>query len=160
VIDTAESRAARPLKIPRSVLVIIYTAARETLLIERADYPGFWQSVTGSQNDDESFVQTAARELREETGIVAADFGGITDLYYENVYCIYPRWRHRYPPQTTHNRERCFAVLLPEKRAPTLAPREHVAHEWMPMERAIGRVTSWSNAAALKALAARLALIP
>ena len=156
---TSESVVARPFKIPRSVLVIIYTPTRETLLIERADYPGFWQSVTGSQDDGETFSQTAARELHEETGFVAATFGGVIDLHYENVYCIYPRWRHRYPPQTTHNRERCFAVRLPEKLKPTLAPREHVAHEWMPIDRAAERVTSWSNAAALRSLAARFALL-
>ena len=157
--EIADANTAKPFKIPHSVLVIMYTPARETLLIERADYPGFWQSVTGSQDDGESFAQTAARELLEETGFDAANFGGVTDLHYENVYCIYPRWRHRYPPQTTHNRERCFAVRLPEKLAPKLAPREHVAFEWMPIERAAERVTSWSNAAALRSLAARFALL-
>ena len=155
--ETAE-KSPRPLKIPRSVLVVMYTPARETLLIERADYPGFWQSVTGSQDEGETYAETAIRELREETGFDAARFGGVADLQFENVYCIYPRWRHRYPPQTTHNRERCFAVCLPDKLTPTLAPREHVAFEWMPIERAAERVTSWSNAAALRSLATRFSL--
>ena len=39
---------ARPFKIPESVLVVIHTPALEVLLIERADKPGYWQSVTGS----------------------------------------------------------------------------------------------------------------
>lgn len=151
-------KAPKPLKIPRSVLVIMYTPGRDTLLIERSDYPGFWQSVTGSQDEGESFAQTAVRELHEETGFDAAQYGGVIDLHFENVYCIYPRWRHRYPPQTTHNRERCFAVRLPEKLTPTLAPREHIAFEWMPVERAAERVTSWSNAAALRSLASRFSL--
>lgn len=159
VTEITDTVAAKPFKVPRSVLVIMYTPALETLLIERADYPGFWQSVTGSQDEGESFAQTAARELLEETGFDAAKFGGVTDLHYENVYCIYPRWRHRYPPLTTHNRERCFAVRLPEKLIPTLAPREHVAFEWMPIDYAAKRVTSWSNAAALRSLAARFALL-
>ena len=38
----------RLFKIPRSVLVVIHTPALEVLLIERADKPGYWQSVTGS----------------------------------------------------------------------------------------------------------------
>lgn len=144
---------SKPLKIPRSVLVVIVTPHAETLLIERADIAGFWQSVTGSQEDGESFAETAARELLEETGFNAHDHGGVVDLSYENVYCIYPHWRHRYPPQTTHNQERCFAVCLAEKRAPSLAAREHVAFEWMPITAAIQRVTSWSNAASFGSLA-------
>lgn len=157
-MTTTAEKSSRPLKIPRSVLVIMYTPARETLLIERADYPGFWQSVTGSQDEGETFAETAVRELREETGFDAAQFGGVVDLRFENVYCIYPRWRHRYPPHTTHNRERCFAVCLPEKLTPTLAPREHIAFEWLPFSQAAQRVTSWSNAAALQSLATRFSL--
>ncbi len=150
VDDTAKKK---PLKIPRSVLVAIVTPLRETLLIERADVPGFWQSVTGSQEHGESFAETAERELFEETGLVASQHGGLVDLNYENVYCIYPHWRHRYPANTTHNRERCFAICLSEKQSPKLAPREHVAFKWLPIAAAIRQVTSWSNAAALGALA-------
>ena len=144
---------AKPLKIPRSVLVVITTPHRQTLLIERTDAPGFWQSVTGSQDDGETFEATAERELFEETGFVASEHGGVVDLRYENVFCIYPRWQHRYPPNTSHNRERCFAICLPDELKPKLAPREHVAFEWMPIKSAIKRVTSWSNAAAFGALA-------
>lgn len=122
------------------------------LLIERADFAGFWQSVTGSQEDGETFAQTAAREALEETGFDAEQFGGVHDLRYENVYRIYPRWLHRYPDGTTHNRERCFALCVPEKLTPTLAPREHVAFEWLPVADAAERVTSWSNAAVLQQL--------
>lgn len=154
------SHAAGPAtKIPRSVLVVIVTRDGQTLLVERADFAGFWQSVTGSQEFQESFAATAARELFEETGIVAAEHGGVIDLAFENVYCIYPRWRHRYPPHSTHNRERCFAICLNEKLSPTLAAREHVAFAWMPIARAIERVSSWSNAAALTALSTRRQLI-
>ncbi len=148
------------LKIPRSVLVIIFTDDRRTLLIERADFAGFWQSVTGSQEPNESFTATAAREVEEETGFVAANFGGVIDLNYENVYTIYPRWRHRYPDGTSHNRERCFALRLPSTLQPTLAPREHVAYEWMPISAAIERVGSWSNAAALTSLVLQRGLGP
>jgi dihydroneopterin triphosphate diphosphatase len=135
--------------------VVITAPHRQTLVIERADAPGFWQSVTGSQEDGETFAATAERELFEETGLVASEHGGLIDLQYENVFCIYPRWQHRYPPRTTHNRERCFAICLPEALPPRLAEREHMAFEWMPMDAAIKRVTSWSNAAAFGALALR-----
>jgi dihydroneopterin triphosphate diphosphatase len=150
---TDDVPAIKPLKIPRSVLVAIVVPQGETLLIERADAAGFWQSVTGSQEDGETLAETAERELFEETGLVARQYGGLIDLRYENVYCIYPHWQHRYPPHTTHNHERCFAVCLPEKRSPILAPREHVAFQWLPIATAMQRVTSWSNAAALARLA-------
>lgn len=149
----------RPPKIPRSVLVVIFTDDSQTLLIERADYPGFWQSVTGSQDEGESFAETAAREVAEETGFRAANFGGLIDLDYESVYCIYPRWRYRYPPGITHNRERCFALRLPSTLTPTLAPREHVAWQWLPFAAAAKTATSWSNAAVFDALSVKIAAL-
>ena len=142
----------KPAKIPRSVLVVAFTPARQTLLIERADFAGFWQSVTGSQEPTETWAETAQRELNEETGIDATRFGGVIDLGFRNVYCIYPHWQHRYPPGVTHNEERCFAVCLPNAITPTLSPREHVAYEWMPLEAAEVKASSWSNAAALRHL--------
>ena len=148
----SQTSVAKPLKIPRSVLVIAFTPAREVLLIERADFAGFWQSVTGSQEEGESWADTAQRELMEETGFDATLYGGVVDLNYRNVYCIYPRWRQRYPPGVTHNEERCFGVCLPTAITPRLAPREHVAYEWMPLETAALRATSWSNVAALRQL--------
>ena len=154
-----EASVAKALKIPRSVLVIAFTPAREALLIERADFAGFWQSVTGSQEDNESWAVTAQRELLEETGLDAALYGGVIDLHYRNVYGIYPRWRHRYPPAVTHNEERCFAVCLPGAITPQLAPREHVAYEWMSLETATLRATSWSNASALRHLQTQFRLL-
>ena len=58
-------------KIPVSTLVLVYTPDLRVLLLERADYPEHWQSVTGSQEPGETLAQTATRELREETGIDA-----------------------------------------------------------------------------------------
>ncbi len=56
-------------KIPESVLVVI-TPDLQVLLLERADHPGFWQSVTGSKDvADEPLTLTCAREVMEETGI-------------------------------------------------------------------------------------------
>jgi len=81
-------------KIPESVLVVIHTPDLEVLLIERADRPGFWQSVTGSlDSHDEPLIDTAARELFEETGIVA-DGSNIVlrDWHLSNIYEIYPVW--------------------------------------------------------------------
>ncbi len=66
----------RPPKIPESVLVVIHTAALDVLLIERADKPGFWQSVTGSKDAvDEPLALTCEREVAEETGIMIGSTG-------------------------------------------------------------------------------------
>mgnify|MGYP000579588574 CR=1 FL=1 len=59
----------KPYKRPVSVLVLIHTPERQILLLERASHPGYWQSVTGSQEGDEPLDATARREVLEETGI-------------------------------------------------------------------------------------------
>lgn len=138
-------------KIPESVLVVIHTAALEVLLIERADRPGFWQSVTGSLDAvDEPLPGTAARELCEETGIVA-DGAGIVlrDWHVSNVYEIYPLWRHRYAPGVTHNTEHVFSVAVPRDIAITLSPREHLNYIWLPYLEAADKCFSSSNAEAI-----------
>ncbi len=137
----------RPFKIPRSVLVVIHTAALDVLLIERADHPGYWQSVTGSlDHDDEALAATARREVAEETGIHGGD---LHDWQLDNVYEIFPVWRHRYAPGVTHNTEHVFGLTLPTRCAVTLNPREHLAHAWLPWREAADRCFSPSNAEAI-----------
>ena len=50
----------KPPKIPESVLVVIHTPALDVLLIERADKPGFWQSVTGSKDARSHLIKESA----------------------------------------------------------------------------------------------------
>ncbi len=142
-------------KLPVSTLVLVYTPALEVLLLERADFPGYWQSVTGSQEPGETLLQTATRELAEETGIDAAAFGGLADWQRSNLYEIYPRWRHRYPEGTTHNTEHVFALEVPAPVPVTLAPREHLSHLWLPWQEAAEKVFSWSNREAIELLSKR-----
>ena len=142
-------------KIPVSVLVVIHTADGQVLLMERADAPGFWQSVTGSQDEGETLEQTAIREVREETGLDAAQFE-LTRWDISTRYEIYERWRHRYAPGVTHNTEHVFGLKLPAPLPVTLAPREHLRYEWLPWEAAAERCFSPSNAEAIRQLPARL----
>ena len=88
-------------KQPVSVLVIVHTSNLHVLLLERADFPDHWQSVTGSRDEDEDLAATARRELLEETGIEADMYGGPVAWHLEKQYEIFPQWRHRYPPGTT-----------------------------------------------------------
>lgn len=142
-------------KIPVSTLVLVYTRDLDVLLIERADFPGHWQSVTGSQEPGETLVETAARELREETGIDADALGGLADWRLENVYEIFPQWRHRYPPGTTHNTEHVFALEVPTTIPVALAPQEHLRHAWIPWQEAAAKCFSWSNRDAILLLPQR-----
>ncbi len=142
-------------KIPVSVLVVIYTADGQVLLMERADAPGFWQSVTGSQDAGETLVETAIREVREETGLDAAAFE-LAPWGIENRYEIYERWRHRYAPGVTHNTEHVFGLKLPAPLPVELAPREHLHYAWLPWETAAERCFSPSNAAAIRQLPGRI----
>ena len=141
-------------KIPVSTLVVIHTPALEVLLLERADRPGFWQSVTGSQHEGEALEETAAREVMEETGIDARSHG-LADWKLRNVYEIYPVWRHRYAPGVTHNTEHVYGLRVPGRVPVTVAPREHVAAEWLPWRDAADRVFSWSNRSAILRLPER-----
>jgi dATP pyrophosphohydrolase len=142
-------------KVPVSALVVVYTRALDVLLIERADAPGYWQSVTGSQEPGETPAQTAARELAEETGIDAARHGGVVDWNAANVYEIFARWRHRYAPGTTHNTEHVFGLEVPAPVPVTLDPREHLRHAWLPWQEAAAKCFSWSNRDAILLLGRR-----
>lgn len=170
--------AERPPKIPESVLVVIHTPQLEVLLLERADQPGFWQSVTGSKDfADEDPRETAIREVAEETGILVArpasgvaaaraaqglpgagelPPGALKDWGLRNIYEIYPVWRHRYGPGVTHNTEHVFGLTVPRDVAVRLAPREHLAHAWLPWREAADRCFSPSNAEAILQLPRRL----
>ncbi len=141
-------------KIPESVLVVIHSADLQVLLIERADKPGFWQSVTGSKDAvDEPLAETAMREVLEETGIrigsAEVPVDQLRDWQLSNVYEIYPVWRHRYAPGVTHNTEHVFGLCVPRDIAITLAPREHLQFRWLPWREAADRCFSPSNAEAI-----------
>ena len=145
---------ARAPKIPQSVLVVIHTPDRQVLLIERADKPGFWQSVTGSKDRlDEPLAETCVREVEEETGIVvgtdAVPLAALRDWGLSNVYEIYPVWRHRYADGVTHNTEHVFGLTVPAGTPVHLNPREHLNFAWCDWREAADRCFSPSNAEAI-----------
>ncbi|BCK87146.1 dihydroneopterin triphosphate diphosphatase [Sideroxyarcus emersonii] len=142
-------------KQPISALIVIHTRALEVLLLERADSPGYWQSVTGSRDGEESLRETAIREVGEETGLDATRYV-LTDWQMQNVYDIYPQWQHRYPPGATRNTEHVFGLQLPQPLAVQLAPREHLSYQWLPWDEAADKVFSPSNRAAILQLPERV----
>ena len=143
-------------KIPVSVLVVIHTADLQVLLIERADRPGFWQSVTGSKESEaEPLEVTAVREVGEETGLDATRYL-LRDWNKQNQFEIFSLWRGRYAPGVVHNVEHVFSLELPVAIPVTLAPKEHLQYVWLPWQEAAEKSFSWSNAAAIRELPERM----
>jgi dihydroneopterin triphosphate diphosphatase len=145
---------SRAFKIPQSVLVVVHTAALDVLLIRRADAADFWQSVTGSKDHaGEPYATTAAREVFEETGIDCRAGTALerclVDWRLENVYDIYPRWRHRYDPGVGRNTEHLFGLVVPAAVPVKLNASEHTAYRWMPWREAAQECFSPSNAEAI-----------
>jgi dATP pyrophosphohydrolase len=144
-------------KLPISVLVVVYTAGLEVLLMERATRRGYWQSVTGSLDwKSEPLADAALREVREETGIEpprsSLDRWNVT-----YTFEIYGHWRHRFAPGVTHNVEHVFAIALPAACAVALAPEEHTSFQWLPWREAAAKCFSWSNRDAIRMLPERAA---
>lgn len=145
------------MKRPVSVLVLIHTPALDVLLLERAAHPGFWQSVTGSQEGDESLLGTAIREVGEETGILARP-EDLSDWHLANSYEIFPEWRYRYAPGVTKNTEHVFSLVLPTSQPVSIAPGEHLCQKWLPWREAARTVFSWSNRDAILMLPQQIKL--
>lgn len=147
--------STQKLKLPMSVLVVVHTAEREVLLIERAARPGYWQSVTGSlDRPDEPLGLAAAREVREETGIDVAQ-GKLDNWNAANTFEIFAQWRHRFAPGVTHNTEHVFGLRLAARLPVTLSEGEHIAFAWLPWHEAAAKCFSWSNCDAIHMLGER-----
>lgn len=141
-------------KIPVSSLIIVHTIDMEILLLHRQDKDGYWQSITGSLEENESPIEAAKRELFEETGIKYQEFP-ILNWQFSQEYEIYKHWRYRYPPSVSSNTEHVFSVELPKKITVKIAPKEHRDFKWVSIEDAIKMVFSDTNAQALKKLNAK-----
>jgi dATP pyrophosphohydrolase len=131
-------------KRPVSVLVVIHDPALNVLVLERAVHPGYWQSVTGSQEGEETLLETAAREVAEETGI-ACSADQLQDWHLSNRFEIFAEWCDRYPAGVTHNTEHVFSLCVPAGIPVTTAPGEHLTYRWLPWREATATCFSWTN---------------
>ncbi|MDQ3696528.1 MAG: NUDIX domain-containing protein [Gemmatimonadota bacterium] len=111
----------------------------ETLLLRRAfdtRCPGSWEAVHGRIEMEERPEDAAVREVREETGLA------VDRLYNATVQPFYLHGPGEVMLAIV------FAAIVDGNGAVTLGP-EHVAHEWLPTERAVGRYTWPRSRAAL-----------
>ncbi len=134
-------------KRPESVLVVIYTAGGEVLVMERRQPAGYWQSVTGSLEPGEPATAAAVREVAEETGLDVTD--RLIDGGYHNRFDIIPAWRERYAPDVGSNTEYVFRVVYTDRPAISINRKEHSRYEWLPAAAALQRVSSRTNREAI-----------
>ncbi len=130
------------------MLIVIYTAGGEFLLLERRRPPGFWQSVTGSLEWGEMADDAARREVIEETGITQ---GLLRNLQWTQVYDILPAFGKKYAPGITRNLEHAFALKLLQRVPVTLSP-EHVQYRWASAAEAVETASSSTNRAVIQQL--------
>lgn len=135
-------------KRPESILVIVYTCDGQVLLLQRKDWPDFWQSVTGSIELGEAAAVAALRELYEETGLEEKS-GKLIDCQHGQWFTIYEAYLHRYAPGVTQNYEQVFLFELPAICAVQISPHEHTQYQWVSKEEAMQLAFSETNRLAI-----------
>lgn len=118
---------------PREIAVFVHRG--DQLLVLHRVEEDYWHVVAGALEEGETYAEAAARELREETGLV----GHLTDLGIEQSYAITERERPLYPDGTLAVVVRSFEVEAPQKWEPLLN-EEHDRYEWATPKAARARV--------------------
>lgn len=137
-------------KNPNTVLVVLYAQhSNHVLMLQRKDDPTFWQSVTGTIEQNESPYQAAIREVKEETGIdIVAEHLTLIDCHTSIKFEIFPQFRYKYAPNVTHCTEHWFLLPLPEERGVQIS--EHSAYQWVSAQEAVKLTKSPNNAQAIE----------
>jgi len=133
-------------KIPKSVLVIVYSKDKKVLLLKKKHNENMWQSVTGSLHIDENPSQAAKRELYEETGI---NSDNIIDCGKQYIFEIYDMWKHKYEDGVTHNTEHVFKLELENIIDIKIDKAEHDSYQWVSRVKAAEKVFSHTNRQAI-----------
>ncbi len=135
---------------PTQVAIYIYrtvNGAREYLLLKRiAEAGGFWQGVTGGVEDDETVLQTAIRELREETGFVDTV---IVQIDYRRTFPVPASMQHYFSNNITNLTEHAFHTGVAPDVTPVIDSREHSEYLWVGYHQAVEMLKYPGNIEAL-----------
>jgi dATP pyrophosphohydrolase len=127
--------------------------ASEVLVVHRSpEQGGYWHVVAGGVERGESAPEAAARELREETGLVAEVTAGVEVTEYAYSLTEEPADRRaRYDPSVAHVEVTCFRVAAPDDWEPKL-DWEHDDHRWCDPSEAVELLRWPATAQALRQL--------
>ncbi len=136
----------------RLVKVMVHDGARVLLLHRRPERGNFWQPITGSIENGEGPLQTARRELAEETG----NAGEVEDLGLMQSFMIESHFLSaKFPPPVIAT-EIGFAARMPSDLAIRMDAEEHDDFGWFTFAEAYERIRWSDDREALEQLETRL----
>ena len=142
------------MRAPFQILAIPYRKKQEYqfCVLHRADLDQY-QFVAGGGEDDEEAMETAIREIKEETSVTAASVIQLTSMAYIPADVISEKHRRFWSKDTFVIPEYAFGF---ECDADIRLSDEHIGFAWLNYKDAMSRLTWDSNKTALYELNRRL----
>lgn len=97
---------------------------QKTFLLLRTNQrrKNFWQNITGSLDEGESFESAAIREAQEETGLIKSNIQNTSDL--DLSFEFFDQWK-----EDVH--EKCFAIEVKDQFPIEIDTSEHDQFKWV-----------------------------
>jgi dATP pyrophosphohydrolase len=101
------------MRAPMQVLVIPYKIQNDKPLycIFMRSYVHYWQFIAGGGEDNETPLEAACRETKEEAGICISGLFQLTSSFYVPADCISEKHRKNWTADTFVLPEYCFAAI-------------------------------------------------